>query len=51
MAEIDKKELNAWLDKQLKSKDFEKLIKKMVNEIFIQFIKLLYDNRNFLKNK
>ncbi len=51
MAEIDKKDLDTWLDKQLKSKDFEKLIRKIVSQCFVDFAKIQWDNRYFLKNK
>ena len=46
-----KQELDQWLEKQLKSKDFEKLIKKMIGDAFVEFAKFQFDNRYFIKNR
>jgi hypothetical protein len=49
--ELTERELDQKFEKFLKSKDLEKLMKKIVADCFVDFNKLLWNNRNFLKNQ
>jgi len=51
MTNKEKKETEEWLDKQLKSKEFEKIVKRIIGDAFIEYSKLQYDNRYFIKNR
>jgi hypothetical protein len=45
------KEVEKKLDKIVKSRDFEKTIKKIVSDCFVEFNKIMWNNRYFLKNQ
>jgi hypothetical protein len=49
--EFDEDDIKAIVKKELKTRDFEKAIKKIVSQCFIDFNLMLYNNRNFLKNQ
>jgi len=49
--ELTDKEIEQRLDKLMKSREFEKTVKKIVADCFVDFNKLLWNNRNFLKNQ
>jgi len=49
-AELDKK-MNQRLDKLMQSRDFEKVVKKIVADCFVEFHKMFWNNRYFLKNQ
>jgi hypothetical protein len=48
---MTEKELENKLDKLMKSKEFEKTVKKIVSDCFIEFNKVMWNNRYFMKNQ
>jgi len=49
-SELDK-EITKKLDKLMKSRDFEKTIKKIISDCFVEFHRVMWANRNFMKNQ
>jgi hypothetical protein len=48
--ESGEKDFDTNIEKELKSARFEKAVRKLVAQAFVDYAKLQYDNRNFLKN-
>lgn len=46
---ITKADIKTVVDKEINSKEFENKIRKIVTDSFNEFIRLLYQNRNYFK--
>jgi hypothetical protein len=45
------KEIEKRLEKLMKSRDFEKVVKKIISDCFVEFNRVMWANRYFLKNQ